>query len=189
MAEDCGYIITETGWVVAPAMDPLIALLEAGGIAVGSFVVEELLSRLTARAAKSAGIAPNEVRQVQDAFVIIFVAIALVAITGALGVSSFFTTLGISAVAGLAATLALQTTLQNIIAGIFMIRDHTIRLGDSIEIGGMKGQVVRMGFRTTWLKDDSGSIVVVGNNTLMNGPFVNHTATDRLERRIPKMPR
>ncbi len=170
-------------------MDPLTALLEAAGIVVGALVIEELLSRLTAKAAESAGVAPNEVRQVQDALVIIFGAIALVAITGALGFSSFFTTLGISAVAGLAATLALQTTLQNIIAGIFMIRDHTIRLGDSIEIGGMKGHVVRLGFRSAWLKDERGSIVVVGNNTLMNGPFVNHTATERLERRIPKMPR
>jgi small-conductance mechanosensitive channel len=170
-------------------LDPLTALFEAGGIAVGAVVIEELLSRLTARAAKSAGVAPNEVRQVQDALIIIFVAIAVVAIAGVLGVSSFFTTLGISAVAGLAATLALQTTLQNIIAGIFMIRDHTIRLGDSIEIGGMKGHVVRLGFRTAWLKDDTGSIVVVGNNTLMNGPFVNHTAAERLEGKIPTTPR
>jgi small conductance mechanosensitive channel len=92
-------------------------------------------------------------------------------------------------VAGLAATLALQSTLQNIIAGIFMIRDRTMRLGDSIEIGGMKGKVVRLGFRTAWLKDEGGSVVIVSNSTLLNGPFVNHTATQRLEKRIPTTPR
>ena len=170
-------------------MDTLTALFEASVIAVGAFAVEELLSRLTARAAKRAGVAPNEVRQIQDALLIIFIAIIAVVITDVLGISSFFTTFTFSAVAGLAATLALQSTLQNIIAGIFMIRDHTLRLGDSIEIGGMKGRVVKLGFRTTWLKDEGGSVVIVSNNTLLNGPFVNHTATQRLEKKIPTAPR
>jgi len=170
-------------------MDILITLLEVVGIAAGTFAVEELLSRLTARAAKSAGVAPNEVRQIQDALLIIFIAIAAVVVTGVLGISSFFTTFTFSAVAGVAATLALQSTLQNIIAGIFMIRDYTLRLGDSIEIGGMKGKVVRLGFRTAWLKDEGGSVVIVSNNTLMNGPFANRTATQRLEKKIPTTPR
>ena len=170
-------------------MDILIALLEIVGIAVCAFAVEELVSRLAARAAKRAGVAPNEIRQVQDALLIIFIAIAAVVITGVLGISSFFTTFTFSAVAGLAATLALQSTLQNIIAGIFMIRDHTLRLADGIEIGGMKGRVVKLGFRTVWLKDEGGSVVIVSNNTLLNGPFVNHTATQRLEKKIPTTPR
>ena len=170
-------------------MDTLITLLEVVGIAVGTFAVEELLSRLTARAAKRAGVAPNEIRQIQDVLLIIFIAIVAVIITGVLGISSLFTTFTFSAVAGLAATLALQSTLQNIIAGIFMIRDHTLRLGDSIEIGGMKGKVVKLGFRTAWLKDEGGSVVIVSNNTLLNGPFVNHTATQRLAKKIPTTPR
>ena len=170
-------------------MDTLITHLEIGGIAAGTLAVEELLSRLTARAARRAGVAPNEVRQIQDALVIIFIAIAAVIITGVLGISSLFTTFTFSAVAGLAATLALQSTLQHIIAGSFMIRDHTLRLGDSIEIGGMKGRVVKLGFRTVWLKDERGSVVIVSNNTLLNGPFVNHTATQRLEKKIPTTPR
>jgi len=170
-------------------MDTLIALLEVLGMAAGIFAVEELLSRLTARAAERAGVAPNEVRQIQDALVVIFIAIAAVVITGVLGMSSLFTTFTFSAVAGLAATLALQSTLQNIIAGIFMIRDHTLHLGDSIEIGGMKGRVVKLGFRTAWLRNEGDSVVIVSNNTLLNGPYVNHTATQRLEKRIPTTPR
>ena len=170
-------------------MDTLTALLEVVGIAAGTLTVEELLSRLTASAAKRAGVAPNEVRQIQDALMVVFIAIAAVVITGVLGISSVLTTFTFSAVAGVAATLALQSTLQNIIAGIFMIRDHTLRLGDSIEIGGMKGRVVKLGFRTVWLKDERGSVVIVSNSTLLNGPFVNHTATQRLEKKIPTTPR
>ncbi|HXW37849.1 MAG TPA: mechanosensitive ion channel domain-containing protein [Nitrososphaerales archaeon] len=170
-------------------MDTLNAIIEVAEIAVAAFAIEEVLSRLTVRAAKRAGVAANEVRQVQDALVIVFLVIALVAITDVLGISSFFTTLTFSAVAGLATTLALQATLQNIIAGIFMIRDHTLHLGDSIEIGGMRGTVVKLGFRGTWLKDEGGSIIVVSNNTLMNGPFVNHTAAPRLDKKIPTTPR
>lgn len=53
-------------------------------------------------------------------------------VAGVTGISSQFTTLTLSGIGGLAATLALQNTLSNIIAGVLMLQDGVLRLGDDI---------------------------------------------------------
>ncbi len=162
----------------------LIIVVQVALIAAASILIGQVLVRLVAHAAKRAGVAPNEVRQIRDAVNVIWIALAAVGILQVLGITSEFTTLTVSGVAGLAATLALQSTLQNIIAGLFMISDHTLRLNDRIEYGGIKGEVVRMGLRTAWVRDEGGSIVIVSNSSLGSGPLTNHTATKRLEKKL-----
>jgi small conductance mechanosensitive channel len=139
---------------------------------------------LVAGAARRAGVAPNKVRDIKHAVNIIWIALAVVGILKVLGVTSEFTTLTVSGIAGLAASLALQSTLQNIISGFSMLRDHTLRLNDQIEYGGVTGQVTRMEFRSTWLKNEKGSSVIVSNSSLQSGPLTNHTATKRLEKKL-----
>ncbi len=87
-------------------------------------------------------------------------------------------------IAGLAISLALQNTLTNIISGILILSDGVLRLHDSIEYSGVKGRVVKIGLRATWVKTDSGDIAIISNNYLANGPLVNFTARERLERKL-----
>ena len=99
-----------------------------------------------------------------------------------IGVNIFFSDL--SGIAGLAISLALQNTLSNIISGILILSDGVLRLHDSIEYSGVKGKVVKIGLRATWVKTDSGDIAIISNNYLANGPLVNFTARERLERKL-----
>jgi len=48
----------------------------------------------------------------------------------------------------------------------------------------VKGRVVKIGLRATWVKTDSGDIAIISNNYLANGPLVNFTARERLERKL-----
>ncbi len=89
--------------------------------------------------------------------------------------------LTLSAVVGLAATLALQTTIGNVIAGFILLRDRVLRLDDIIQIGGVTGTVVRLGLVTTWLRLEDGSMASVSNSTLLGGPLVNRSTQGRLE--------
>ncbi|MDG6990208.1 MAG: mechanosensitive ion channel, partial [Nitrososphaerota archaeon] len=103
------------------------------------------------------------------------------------GLSSDITTLTISGIAGLAVSLALQTTLSNVIAGVLLFNDGIIRLGDDIQYGGpggVRGQVVKLSMRTTWLKTPEGVMTVFGNSTLSAGPILNYSAKARLERKL-----
>jgi len=143
-----------------------------------------ILSRIAKRVALRAG-ASKSVAKTADQWIAVLTLVAGIATFASLtGLSSDLTTLTISGIAGLAASLALQTTLSNIIAGILMLRDGVLRLGDDIEFSSVRGEVVRLSLRTTWLKRQDGVIVVIGNSNLSAGPIVNHTAGDRLGKKL-----
>ena len=65
-----------------------------------------------------------------------------------------------------------------------MLSDGVLRLDDSVEYSGVKGVVVKIGLRATWVKTEHGDIAVISNNFLVNGPLFNYTATQRLERKL-----
>lgn len=149
-------------------------------ILVAAFAVGEVVIRIVARIMRRAGVSPAVIRDVRDAVTVIILGVAITGIAGLTGLSSEFTTLTISGVAGLAVSLALQTTLTNIISGILMLHDRILHLGDEIEYSGAKGKVVKIGFRNTWIQDEKGSVIVISNTSLANGPLINHTASTRL---------
>ena len=99
------------------------------------------------------------------------------------GLASEFTEITISGIGALAVSLALQNTLSNIISGILLFHDGVIHLNDTVEFGSVKGKVVRLALRNTWIKMDSGKIAVISNSQLSGGPLINHSATERLSKK------
>lgn len=152
-------------------------------IVVTTFVVAEVLSLVIRRAAKIAGAGQTVIRDLREGARIIALLIAVSGVLTFTGLASEFTALTISGVAGLALSLALQSTLSNVISGMLMINDGVLRIGDSIEYGGIKGTVVRVALRNCWIKQADGSIVVVSNSSLSSGPLVNRTAIERLKKK------
>ena len=115
---------------------------------------------------------------------LIWVVVAISGVATFTGLASQFAALTISGIAGLTISLALQSTIQNIISGFLLFSDGAIRVDDEISCGGIKGKVVRMALRNTWIRTDDGKIAIIGNSTLTSGPLTNHSATERLNRRI-----
>lgn len=164
-------------------MSDLSLVVGSATIAVVTIVGIEALSVIIRRAAKIAGVGQTVLRDIREGMRVLAIIITVSAILSFTGLASEFTALTISGIAGLALTLALQTTLSNIISGILMINDGIIRIGDRIEYSGIKGEVVRVALRNAWIKQDDGSIAVVSNSSLSSGPLVNRSATDRLKRK------
>jgi small-conductance mechanosensitive channel len=152
-------------------------------VAVVTFFIEELISIIIRRAAKTAGVGPTVIRDVGTALRVIAVLVVFSEILSLTGLASEFTALTISGIGALAVSLALQTTLSNVISGILLFQDGVIRLNDVVEYGSVKGKVVRVALRNTWIKMDSGMIAVVSNSNLSGGPLINHSATARLSRK------
>lgn len=70
-------------------------------------------------------------------------------------------------VGGIAVGLALQDTLGNLFAGIGLLLDRAIRVGDHLRLeGGQEGQVEDIGWRTTKIRLLSGDQLVVPNTKL-----------------------
>lgn len=142
------------------------------------------LTRLVERVAIRAGASKSVARSVREWVALLMVTIAVVAVARITGISSELTTLTVSGIGGLIVSLALQNTLSNIISGVLMLEDGIIRLGDEIQFGSVKGEVVKVNMRSTWVRGKDGVITVVGNSNLAAGPIVNLTARDRLQRKL-----
>jgi small conductance mechanosensitive channel len=166
-------------------IDPIIILIiEIALIIVGSALFTEGLIRGLSRLVRRAGAHAGLARSIREGFTLVWIVLAGVGILSLTGIASEFSFLTISGIVGLAVSLALQNTLSNIISGVLLLSDGVLRLDDSVEYGGVKGVVVKIGLRATWVKTDRGDIAVISNNYLVNGPLVNHTATQRLERKL-----
>lgn len=157
----------------------LVPLVESAGLIVAAAVVGESFSYLVRQVARRAGARPPTLRSVRDVVRVVWVALAAFGVASVTGLLSVFSVLTISGIFGLIVSLALQTTLSNMIAGFLLLRDRAIRLGDVIEYGGVKGRVIRVALRNTWVLTEKGQVAIIGNSSLQGGPTINHTASER----------
>ena len=169
--------------MTTPLMD-LYVLAGIGAVGIGIVVAEELISFVVRRAARRARAGPTVLRDIGTGMRLIALVLILSDVLSATGLSSLFTTLTISGILAVAVSLALQTTLSNVISGLLLFSDGVLRLGDTVEYSSAKGKVVRIGLRNTWIRTDLGNLVVVSNTSLSEGPLVNHTATERLSKKF-----
>lgn len=77
---------------------------------------------------------------------------------------------------GLVVALALQNTLSNLFAGLHIISDQPINVGDYIEIeGGISGYVEDIGWRSTRVRTLPNTLVIVPNAKLAESIIVNNS--------------
>jgi small conductance mechanosensitive channel len=166
-------------------IDPLIIIvLEIVGTVAGSWAFAEVLIWLITRGMRRAHAPQGLTRSVREGLTILWVVLAIVAVLSITGLTSLFSFLTISGIVGLALSLALQSTLSNMISGLLLLSDGVLRLNDSISLSGVKGVVVRIGLRSTWVRTEAGEIAIMSNSNLASGPFVNYTAGKRLEKKL-----
>jgi len=107
--------------------------------------------------------------------VVLFVLGALVVLgTVGLDVTPVIASLG---VVSLAVGLALQSTIEDFIAGLLIAADQAISVGDFVELGNppMSGTIDAVGWRTTRIMTLQQTKVVVPNATLARATLVNRS--------------
>ena len=78
----------------------------------------------------------------------------------------------------------LQDLVNNFVSGVMLLAERTVRPGDVIEVGGQRGIVERMRFRSTMLRRVDNIEVIVPNKTLLSSAFSTYTKSDRIIRRV-----
>lgn len=104
---------------------------------------------------------------------IIWIVGGLVLLSG-LGVSitPILTALGVG---GLAVALALQDTLSNFFAGLHLLLEKPLRLGDFVKLeSGQEGYVDDIGWRTTRIRMLSNNMVIIPNNKITQSILTNY---------------
>ena len=92
---------------------------------------------------------------------------SLVVVGGALGVGIGF---------------GLQNIVANFVAGIVILWEGPIKLGDFVDIGNTHGEVIRIGARGTWVRTFDNEVIIVPNSEFINSRVANWTANDRTVR-------
>ena len=97
-------------------------------------------------------------------------------------ITPMLTALGIG---GLAAALALQDTLSNLLGGFHILIDRPVRVGDTVRLeNGQEGEVEDIGWRSTRIRSGSDELIVVPNAKLAQSILTNRTAFGQSSRRI-----
>jgi MscS family membrane protein len=106
-------------------------------------------------------------------------AIVLLAIgADRLGIPVYGIVAGIS-VGGLAVALALQPTLENLIAGLNLFADKPVRIGDRCKVGDSTGTVLGIGIRSTRIRNADRTVTTIPNSVLSRTTIVNLSDRDR----------
>jgi small conductance mechanosensitive channel len=162
---------------VSNLLDPIeaavaVIVIVAAGLSLSGWTARRLVRR---------GAPPASVRWTRIGITVVALLVAALVSLVLIGPINLATGLTFSAIVGLAVSLALQTTLSNIIAGFILLQDRTLRMNDVVTISGVTGRVVRVGLVLAWVRLDDGRLATVSNSTLLAGPMINKSAEERLK--------
>jgi small-conductance mechanosensitive channel len=76
----------------------------------------------------------------------------------------------------------LQSVVNNFVSGLILLFERPIQIGDMVEVGTLRGEVRRIGARSSTVRTFDGAEVIVPNANLISEPVVNWTLSDRRRR-------
>jgi small-conductance mechanosensitive channel len=153
------------------------SILHALVILSFTFVAANIASHALRYAAERAELPVAGLTQVVVKSVVITLGVLILLGTLGVSIAPILTALGVG---GLALALALQDTLSNLFAGIHILMEKSIRVGDVIKLeSGEEGSVSDIGWRTTQVRLLSNNVVIIPNSKLAQARIVNYNLPDK----------
>jgi small-conductance mechanosensitive channel len=157
----------------------LHTILEAAIILSVTFTVAGVLGSLAAAAGERRALGIGVTGLVRAAVRGSVLLIGFLVLLDSLGVqiTPLLTALGVG---GLAVALALQDTLSNLFAGVHLLADRPIRVGDYVRIADTtEGYVVDVGWRSTRVRMLQNNVVIVPNKRVAESIITNYDMPER----------
>ena len=79
---------------------------------------------------------------------------------------------------GVGVGLGLQNVVSNFVAGLILLIEQPIRIGDRVVTQNTMGDVIKIAARSTWIRTNENVVVIVPNNDFINNAVTNWTAND-----------
>ena len=136
--------------------------------------VERLLVRRGRFAAQSAAQLRN-----WTLFVLMAILIIIALLTSSIPLTAFAFLGGALAIA---AGFGLQTLLKNFVAGVMLLFERPMRLGDLVEVDGFRGRVTSIGIRASTITNSDGVETMIPNSAFVENKLINWTHTTPLAR-------
>lgn len=106
--------------------------------------------------------------------IVTFVILSILTVYG-IDVAAVLAGLGIASVL---IGLAFQDLFKDVIVGFFIIIEDQFSVGDTIEVGGFKGEVLHVGMKSTKIKKFDGPIMIISNRNI--DKVINYTNTESM---------
>ncbi len=167
VAED--FAIVQSRW-----HRQLETLLAAAIILSISVTLSGVVARVATRAAQKRllGGSVTSLAQTTARAAVLVVGLLILLSTAGVQVTPILATLGIG---GLAVALALQDTLLNVFAGIHLLADRPLRVGDYVKVGDQaEGFVTDVGWRSTRIRSLSNHVLVLPNQAVARATITNY---------------
>ncbi len=76
------------------------------------------------------------------------------------------TLLASAGIISIAVGMGAQSMAADLLAGVFMMLEGTVRVGDHVNVGGVTGYVTDMGIRSMQITDENGNVVILNNSKI-----------------------
>lgn len=148
----------------------LARYIAALAIVIFFYYASKFVSRPIAR--MKIEVKPEVVRNLERAVRLVVVVVGLLIALPIVGID-LGGVLVAAGFAGLVVGLAAQQTLSNLFAGLTLVAEGRIKVGDSVMIGSDGGVVESVGIMSTQLRLWSGEVLTIPNSSVMNAPIRN----------------
>lgn len=168
------YVAFEVADLPARARGPLWTVLEVAVILSVTFTLASVVGTLIGRASERRALGGPVSGLAQTAARVAVLIVGFLVVLGALGIqiTPLLTALGVG---GLAVALALQDTLANLFAGVHLLADRPIRVGDHVKVGdAAEGFVLDVGWRSTRIRSLQNNVIFVPNQVVARSTITNY---------------
>jgi small-conductance mechanosensitive channel len=158
---------------------PLRRILEAAIVVSVTVTAASVLSSLVAAASERRANTVGVTGLFRTTVRAVILGVGLLVLLDSLGIqiTPLLTALGVG---GLAVALALQDTLSNLFAGVHLLADRPIRVGDYVRIAdSIEGYVVDVGWRSTRVRMLANNVVIVPNKKVAESVITNYDMPER----------
>jgi len=83
---------------------------------------------------------------------------------------------------GVGIGFGLQNVVNNFVSGLIVLFERPVRVGDSVQVADVLGEVRRIGIRSSTVRTYEGAEVIIPNATLVSERVTNWTPADRARR-------
>jgi small-conductance mechanosensitive channel len=159
-------------------------LWERGAIAAGVVLAAVVAAKLVDRTMTRRSLPPEVVtryrvfrRAIEAAIVVVGILSALLVIPSVRAVAGGL--LASSAMVAIIVGFAAQRTLGNFVAGILLALSQPVRIGDDVEVTGVRGRVEEIGLTYTYILTEDDVRLVIPNEKLASDTIRNSTIRSR----------
>ena len=80
---------------------------------------------------------------------------------------------------GVGIGFGLQSIVNNLVSGLILLFEHTLKIDDIIEVGTLSGEIKNIGIRASKVRTLDGTEIIVPNGNLVSKEVVNWTLSDK----------